>query len=305
MKARIDRSVEVVQILLFLSEQQDKTYQCTNNRPYTAAISQWFAPYKDHSSVKLTRQLVQTKHFFHIEPLRAILSLDSIITDAYHPLYDWSIAVNEFITTSQFDAFFESQQPYYTWILEHINTLDTDTWINFIENYFKQKPDEFHLIICPLAGNYGFTMEQKNKSISYTVRFAPKYDENGNHSWNFDFFAKGVAHEYAHCFVNPTVDANKETLSEHRDFFESHKNIPNFYNTNYAIINEYFVRAFQIRFMELNKSLFPDFNIVEEYELQKKSFIYIDRFLDALKKFEVCSKSFYEFYNEHIDCILS
>lgn len=49
----------------------------------------------------------------------------------------------------------------------------------------------------------------------------PKYDKDGNYTWEFDYFAKGIAHEYAHCFVNPTVEAHVDILSRHRFFLIS------------------------------------------------------------------------------------
>jgi len=303
-RVEVNRNVELVQVILLLTGQQEKTYQKIENKTYTDAISRWFAPHREHVAIKHTRELVQTKHFFHIRPLQAILELDTLVADETHPMNGWALAVKAFVEDTHFDGFFQEQQAYYNWILEHIRSCALDTWVGFIENYFRQQPDEFHLIICPLAGNYGFNLEKDGKVISYAVRFAPKYLTGGEYEWNFDFFAKGVAHEYAHCFVNPTVEAYKEILAEHRDFFEQHRDIPDFYNTDYAVMNEYFVRAFQIRFMEMNKTLFPAFDAEEEYKVQKEKFIFIDRFVNAMKEFEESEKTFAQFYRERIGDLL-
>lgn len=305
MNIEINKDIELVQVLLYLSEQQDKTIQCINNKTYTNAISDWFAAYKNHSAVQLTKNLIGSENFIHIRPLQAIISLKKIITSPEHPLHSWGIAVADFRETSGFDAFFESQSGYYEWISEHIASCDFDTWVGFIDAYFRQKPDEFRLIVCPLAGNYGFSMEENGKNIAYTVRFEPKYDVNGTPDWNFDFFAKGIAHEYAHCFVNPVVEAHVDLLKKHPDFFVKHKDVPNFYNTDYAVINEYFVRAFQIRFMECNRALFPGFNIEKEYEYQRKSFLFIDKFIEALREFEASNMNFSEFYPARIEGLLA
>lgn len=88
------------------------------------------------------------------------------------------------------------------------------------------------------------------------------------------------------------------------DFFAKHDAVPNFYNTDYAVINEYFVRAFQIRFMECNQTLFPGFDIEKEYEYQRKMFLFIDRFLEALREFEVSELTFSEFYLARIETLL-
>ena len=305
MKAEINKDIELVQILLYLSEQQDKTIQCINNKTYTAAISEWFAPYKTHPAVQITKDLIYNENFIHIRPLQAILSLKSIIASPEHPLYAWGPAVEDFRNTSDFDAFFDSQSDYYKWIIDHIASCDFDTWVCFIDAYFRQKPDEFRLVVCPIAGNYGFSMNENGKNVSYTVRFMPKYDENGTPDWNYDFFAKGIAHEYAHCFVNPVVEAHVDLLQMHPDFFAKHKDVPNFYNTDYAVINEYLVRAFQIRFMERNKTLFPSFDIEKEYEYQRKAFLFIDRFVETLREFEATKVSFSKFYLERIERLLA
>ena len=305
MKAEIKKDIELVQVLLFLAEQQDKTIQCINNKTYTSAISEWFAPYKTRLAIQLTKDLICKENFIHIRPLQAILSLKEITATPGHPLHAWGTAVADFREASGFDAFFESQTDYYHWILDHIASCDFDTWVDFIDAYFRQKTDEFRLIVCPLAGNYGFSMEENGKNVAYTVRFMPKYDENGTPDWNFDFFAKGIAHEYAHCFVNPVVEAHVDLLQKHPEFFTKHKDVPNFYNTDYAVINEYFVRAFQIRFMECNKTLFPSFDIEKEYEYQRKAFLFIDTFVEVLREFEATKVSFSEFYLEQIERLLT
>lgn len=305
MKAEISKRIELVQILLYLAREQEKTVQFLNNKTYLTNISDWFEPYKDHAAVQITKKLITENYFFHIRPLKAILNLENILSDDSHELHLWAVATARFTEESNFYDFFHTQSVYYESILEYINSCDFDTWISYVENYFKSDPDEFHLIICPIAGNYGFNIVREEKKIAYTVRCMPYYDENGNPDWQFDFFAKGIAHEYAHCFINPIIESNKELLKNHPRFFEAHKNIPKSYNVDYAIINEYFVRAFQIRFMEENRMLFPEFDIFAEYERQRESFIFIDNFINMLKVFEKSCVSFSEFYMQNIEEILS
>ena len=305
MKAQIDRNVELVQVLLLLADQQQKTYQLLENAEYTAAIHAWFMPYAGHEAVAQTRELILNESFVHIKPLRAILRLEELCGNAAHKLHRWACAVKCFAKDTQFDLFFAQQRGYYDWILDHVHSCRLELWVEFIEQYFRSRPDDFRLIICPIAGNYGFTLEQDGKQTAYTVRCLPLYDEQGAPVWDWDGFAKGVAHEYAHCFVNPAVEAHVDLLAAGKAFFERHKNIPYFYNVDYAVINEYFVRAFQIRFMEQNRTLFPTFDIEKEYAFQKNMFVEIDRFLAALQKFEMGRESFSDFYVREIVRILT
>ena len=304
MLAEISYQIELVQVLLYLAERQEKTCQYLKNRAYIDAINKWFLPFKCHRAVLLTRQFIMERSFFHIKPLRAVQRLEEILSDPQNEYYEWSMAVRAFEKDSDFTSFFKKQSPFYEEILNQVNSCALDLWIDFIENYFRQKPDEFKLIICPIAGNYGFTLEKNNKKTAYTVRCMPYCDDNGEYVWNFASFAKSIAHEYAHCFVNNTVESNQSRLVSHRDFFEQHKKIPHFYNTDYAVINEYFVRAFQIRFMEINRELFSNFDLLAEYRMQKEMFVYLDRFISALKFFEESAQPFSDFYIEQIDKIL-
>lgn len=292
MRPIISVQVELVQVLLYLADRQEKVIQHISNKGYCESISAYFHPFKKHKAVLLTRRLIDDCNFIHIRPLQAILSLEEIATKKDHDLYEWAGAVNDFVAVMNFTAFYKGQEVYYDWILDNLKQCDFDVWIAYIEQYFRQKPEEFKLIICPIAGNYGFNMG----ATAYTVRCMPYYDEKQNLGWTFDFFAKGVAHEYAHCFVNPVVEGHKDLLGDLKAFFESHINMSDAYNVDYAVMNEYWVRAFTIRFMEENQQLFPEFDIEEEYRRQKESFIYMERFVELLKEFEQKEMRFEEFY---------
>lgn len=288
----VSELVELVQVLLYMSDRQGRVIQHLNNRMYSEAISSFFLPYKNHKAVIMTQELIDNKNFIHIKPLRAILSLEQIAMEEEHDLYEWAISVKEFIVDADYHTFYLNQSGYYDWIINNLKQCDFDIWIAYIEQYFRQKPEEFKLIICPIAGNYGFNI----RNTSYTVRCMPYYDDNQNPSWEFDFFAKGIAHEYAHCFVNPTVEAHKYILKNLDTFFKSHKNMPNAYNVDYAVMNEYWVRAFAIRFMEENQHIFPDFDITVEYRRQEESFVFIEKFVELLKEFEQTELLFKDFY---------
>ncbi len=288
----VSEQVELAQALLYLSDRQEKVVQHLSNKIYAEAISEFFLPYKNHKAVAITQRLIDNNNFIHAKPLRAILSLKQILAEEEHSLHEWAVSVREFIDDAHFHTFYLNQSGYYSWILENLKQCDFDIWIAYIEQYFRQKPDEFNLIICPIAGNYGFNLG----NASYTVRCMPYYDENQNPKWQFDFFAKGIAHEYAHCFVNPTVESHKSILKDSGGFFKSHKNMPKAYNLDYAVMNEYWVRAFAIRFMEQNRHIFPDFDIAAEYRRQREAFIYIDKFVELLTEFEQSGLCFEEFY---------
>lgn len=302
-RPEINSDIELVQILIYLADVKDMTRQSLNNLPYCSAIDKWFSKYKGHEAVMKTRDLIINKHFNFTRPHMAALRLSEINESDGDDLFDWANEVKRFWLDTKYHEFIQQQSPYYGWILNTLYECKLDDWISYTEHYFDRKPDEFHLIICPLDGNYGFNLNKPSgEVVSYSIRCMPYY-KDGNPIWQFDYFAKGFAHEYAHCFVNPVVESQKELLSQHQSFFDSHINMPDFYNTNYAVINEYFVRAFAIRFME--EFAFDGFDIKAEYERQRANFTYIDTFVKELKEYENSGGSFEVFYSMNIDRILS
>lgn len=165
MKAEINKRVELVQVLLYLAKEQASTVQYLENKIYSKSISDWFGSYKDHAAVKITKKLITEDYFFHIRPLEAILNLENILKDASHKLNLWARETVSFAEESRFNDFFRTQKNYYEKILEYVSSCDFDTWIAYIESYFKSRPDEFHLILCPIAGNYGFHISQGEKIL--------------------------------------------------------------------------------------------------------------------------------------------
>lgn len=299
----VNKKVELIQVILYLADRQDRTKQVVDNPDYIPHIKQYFHSFSDHKAVLLTRELIDKHSFIHIKPLRAVLNIDNIIEDTLNPLYNWACAVLCFCEDTNFNTFFENNTDYYEMIINTVKSFHVDKWVSFTEEYFKSSFDTFNLILCPVAGNYGFTLDVPAENNVYTVSCMPYYDEVGEKLWYPDYFAKGVAHEFAHCFVNPVVEGHLDILSEITGFFNAHKNMYDSYNVNYAVMNEYFVRAFAIRFMEFFKDDYPDFDIYEEMKRQRSVFIYIDKFIELLKEFETLSESFEQFYLKAIRMI--
>jgi len=315
----VNKDIELIQVLLYLTKMQEKTFQQITNRNYINSIETFFKGHETHQAVLLTKDLIENHSFVHITPIIFILYLKEILADnyidiqnlvlerniSYEKLKSWANAVNHFIVEASFKTFFKEQYNYYKETIVMIESWDYDIEIQRIKKYFRSRDSPFKLIICPLNGNYGFVLDKPKKNSFYVVRCLPFYDDDGNITWDNNLFAKGIAHEFAHCYVNPVVEANKDLLKSYKPFFEKHEKMLESYNLPYAIINEYWVRAFAIRFMEIYKDYFQTFNIQEEYTRQRKYFIYIDRFVLALKRYEITNETFNDFYLDNISNILS
>ena len=293
MKAEINRNLELVEILLYLSEKQSRPAQVLENSYYVSRIDEYFGKYKSHTAVALTQKLIDEQNFIHIKPIRAILSLDKILSDNTNRLYEWATAVIDFVAVSHFDNFIFLLSSYYNMIIQKVEGFNIEKCINFTREYFKGSNEPFHLFICPFAGNYGFVLD----GISNVVRCLP-YDENGNINTVYtNRLISGIAHEYAHCFVNPVIEKYKIKLHEYEDFFAEHKNMYTAYNVDYAVMNEYFAISYTIRYRQIFRDDFPDYDeYYKDFERAKKPFIYFDKFIKFLIEYEQSNLAFEEFY---------
>ena len=114
--AEISPQIELVQVLLYLTEQQDRTCQYLNNRAYVDSIKKRFLKFKNHNAVILTKQLVMKRSFYHIKPLRAILQLEDILTD---------VAAIDFITGEVLEGYLpnKAMSMVQEWVAIHKATL--------------------------------------------------------------------------------------------------------------------------------------------------------------------------------------
>ena len=78
MMPTVSEQVELVQVLLYLSDRQERVMQHLNNKIYSEAISSFFQKYKNHKAVIKTKKQIDNNNFILIKPLRAILSLEQI-----------------------------------------------------------------------------------------------------------------------------------------------------------------------------------------------------------------------------------
>jgi len=292
----VNPQVELVQVLLYLSQRQGKTFQLLANTAYFSAIQLHFQPVKGHPAVKLTTALIDNNSFIHIRPLEAILQLDNITNDPAHPLHQWGLAVRDFADTGRFDTFFKDQQTYYSRLENTVRAYDIERWLAYTEHFFKKPFNRYNLILCPSAGNYGFVMAVPEPETAYHVAATPCFDEHGAEFWDAAGFAYGIAHEFGHCFVNPVVESHKDKLPALPAFFQSHANMLHAYNVDYAVMNEYFVRAYSVKFMLAHAAEFPDFAIEQVIERHRKTFIHIDAFIRYLDEYEAGGLSFEAFY---------
>lgn len=321
-KIEINKNLELIETLLLMSDTKhyNKELYISGNKKYISGILDYFNSFKNHSAVQKTKYLIENKYFTYIRPVRAALLLDNILSDnnkleinwaemAHMPadanefLIDWAHDVVKYKEDTHCDNFFATNANYNNMITDKIESFNITRWISFIEGYFRGNVTNFNLIISLIDGNYGFNLDIPQKNTPYVVRCMPDYDADGNIIWREDYFAKGIAHEFAHCFVNPVIESHKDKLTELMYFFQKHTNMIDCYNVDYAIMNEYWVRAFTDIFMMKLADSFPNFDIEKDLARQRLNFIYLDNFITLLDQYEKQDISFCDFYLSSIDYI--
>ena len=75
----VNKRFELVQVLVYLADRQEKTYQFLDNAEYFPALQEYFQKFTTHEAVKITTDLIDNQNFVHVIPFKAILNIDEII----------------------------------------------------------------------------------------------------------------------------------------------------------------------------------------------------------------------------------
>lgn len=71
-------------------------------------------------------------------------------------------------------------------------------------------------------------------------------------------------------------------------------------NVNYAVMNEYYVRAYTRRYIEIFKEDFTDSIFMTYNQKEEEVFLYIDSFVRALRDYEKSDMSCEDFYHDNL-----
>ena len=71
-------------------------------------------------------------------------------------------------------------------------------------------------------------------------------------------------------------------------------------NVNYAVMNEYYVRAYTRRYIEIFKEDFTDSIFMTYNQKEEEVFLYIDSFVRSLRDYEKSDMSFEDFYLDNL-----
>lgn len=249
---------------------------------YAAEVDAYFGQFKQHPAVTLMQSM--RSHVSYDAPMAFALRLrfddDSLVGDplvAFDSNYyqRWRLdeerqmvsALNDFVRKSQFATFFHTHRPFYSMVETamqmNLNAID----MGWFDTYFEPRADaERHVVVSTLNGpsNYGHTYATTDGKTHICIVMGCCFpDKNGNPAYQSSTLIPIIVHEFCHSYCNPLVDrfglsecdAAKQVFAHNKKLLSSQA-----YPTPLIMMNETFVRASVIRYMELH---FPQYAAAE------------------------------------------
>jgi hypothetical protein len=217
--------------------------------------------------------------------------------------------LNEFYKEINLDKYFVETSTFYQKAIEEIKRgLPKQDFIGAMENFYKDKFDEYALIpslTIPKGMGFGIKITTDKRNQVFSVFGALDVQEFLNTNElkmgfsNEKKLRELSVHEFGHSFVNPIVDRlSKDKFSQTETLFESLKSAMSDqgYNTWKACVYEHFVRAGEIIIAEKLGDKAGSKRLQTEYE-QGRKFKYIPTILVELKKYD---KGTYETYYDAV-----
>lgn len=308
----VDPRIELMSIIMYLSPTYSDKYKTINpyNSSYKKDVEDWFGKYRDHEAVKLFDFMFQPeKGYSKGLPLMAMLyltnptslkiredidktnyisSMEKIVGE--NQFENFINALNDFIIKSNFHDFFNNHKDYYENILDSsISGLKGIDYPSNVESYFGTKRKSYNVILSPLVygtTSYGQQIEN-NESYDVYAIFSCAGVNNDLPFYPENTYKSTIRHEFSHSFTNPLIYGNVEEIDKYKSLFNTMSNAMRYmpsYGEWSVALNEHLVRAAVIRM----SSIYDNLNTEDEANLvrneQKDGFIYMDKFVDLLKK---------------------
>lgn len=265
-----DEGVDLVALVWRLAGSRE--YNNCLVTPYAEGADSYFAPYKDHSAVKLAMKYSSEAGVAY--DAVASFGLHLCITDDAQVVFDENLtngiderwtpamqseflnALNDFYTESHFHDWYVGTESYMRQaevaFLDVVSMLD----LSWFDSFFGILDDaSFAVKLCLLAGvnNYGLSVKGIDGSLHLTpvISSATYKDEEIVYNWNSVFPI--LVHEFCHTYCNPIIDANWDSIRVNAErVFEANKAIlsSQAYTNGRIMMYETFVRASVIKYMK-------------------------------------------------------
>lgn len=228
LQVHVDEKTELITTIQLLSGYR---YLTEADIAYQKEVLTHFKRFQDHKAVKLYKTI--SSWFYGGAPLSFVshynfpdtkaianFSAEDELTFSYtakkDTLHLFLNLLVDFYKTSNFRAFYTSQQPFYAKIsasvLKESHRVD---YIGIMEKHFGRQQRAYKVILSPLQMDAGFgpMLETPKGNILYAF-IGPRYDSKDMPVFDSEIlFQELILHEFSHSFCNPLIDKNLKVLN--------------------------------------------------------------------------------------------
>ena len=230
LRAYVDERTELLSVIFRLAEA--KEYMNNNIPSYSKDIDVYFAPFKEHETVKFAKE-IRSKYgvaydadmSFAIDieisdSVRLRKNLSKLCIDNrwnHESMTKFLQLVNKFYFETKFKVFFSNHSVLYKVAENRFSEITKDVDFNWFEKFYGEKPNgSFNLIlsISNGSGNYGpSAIFNDGKKDIYAIIGSCKADSLGMPVYSKNTVST-IVHEYNHSFCNPLIEANYSEMKK-------------------------------------------------------------------------------------------
>lgn len=307
-KLIIDKRTELLGVLYNLSIYKEKFPHLNqvygSNSNYLDFMNNWFKNFKNHNTVKLFNEIVDTLNFSYNAPIDLFLRLNEDFSvgsldektfrkrlKASPLVLEMLNSLKEFAKESKFEDYYNANSAFYNECLKIANldvNANYDVYKMLSDFYGEQVHNlDLKINLLPFAtgGSFGPTINgQPYPCISMSK------NRNSNIAFGTNYIPH-IIHEFSHHFINPLTDEPKcVELTWKINYSDSNKESLKkiAYNNSKVITNEYIVRAVTSTICRpyLNEELKQN----DYIQNINSGFKHIDFFIDKIKENQGQSK---------------
>ncbi len=321
----VNPKIELFRVVwnLAVMKKLDKDFQPAPST-YQQAVDMYFKPYKRHKAVKKLRKVwigdysfpyleLELNSDFSIPDERSDRLQRKIEQYGLETMQDIFLLIKDFENQSNFKAFYQKHQAYYTTMLLPLQThFDTTIWVNEVATFFRMPaPKKINIYFDPLnnIGNSEIHTHEANVMSMAMAHIVDEIDENKRSQaidFQVDVFTRRIFyHEATHYFSSDLTYTLVETFRPKKHLFleeNASQNVRDIVWMNQ--LDETIVRT-------ITAYLFKQFDSeakgAEELSYQTKNYPYatniyqlLDNYLDGKNEYD----SFEDFHPKIVDLIL-
>lgn len=339
---QIPETYELANIILYLSECSNLTFNHPEGTNYTNRVEEHFGLFRNHPLVKILNKKCSNENFwttyygFRENSICFEFGDNNILeySSPYkHVIWDSSeimggefrnllYLIQDFVNTSNYRRFYSSNKSYYEQLEKRLSELQpiNKMW-QWLETEFPFKYDSYKVVFSPLIeGSHSTQKFYKENFINpeykeyiecvMFVNSSESIDLNNKYSESLkEGLMSGIVFtEIDHNYVNPTSNENSKAIKElikERDGWATKEAQQN-YSSEYAIFNEYMTHSLYCLYVQetYDERIGKEIIAKRIGLMNKRGFLKFEHFNQILLiKMKDNTKTIYESYAEIIEAM--